>query len=206
MICSHVQGVVDSIWNTRPFLTSHFVLGFFYSGTGPVIEEAETLRQTVQRSRDLSAGNEENRRFAVKVVRRCIELLIRAVCRHTNSTPPPFRATVNISNMLPFFRACPGALPAQAQGLHQTITFSNPGPHTQVGWAVPVEANITPHIDRIRQTADNSECGKHAHQRACEIRAAHDVANGLEPPCWPIAAGRGVSRPYCLRQKIKTLS
>jgi hypothetical protein len=86
-----------------------------------------------------------------KVVRRCVELLIRAVCRRTNSTSPPYDSTAG--NMLPFFCACPGTTAAQAHGISQTITFSNPGPHTQIGWTVPVETNITPHIDRIRQTA-----------------------------------------------------
>lgn len=74
-----------------------------------------------------------------------------AVCKQTNSTPPSYNA--NASNMLPFFRDCPGTSVAQAQGISQTIVFSNPAPHTQIGWPVPVEANITPHIDRIRQTA-----------------------------------------------------
>jgi energy-coupling factor transporter ATP-binding protein EcfA2 len=151
VICSHVQGVVDSIWETYYAGQPLRLRISEFQQTGPVIEEAETLRQAVQRSQALAAGNEDNRRLAVKVVRRCVELLVRSVCRHTNSASPSYDSTA--SNMLPFFRACPGTSVAQAQGINQTIGFSNPGPHTQVGWAVPVEANITPHIDRIRQTA-----------------------------------------------------
>jgi hypothetical protein len=151
VICSHVQGVIDGIWDTYYAGQPLRLRISEFRQTGPTIEEGETIQQAVHRSQELAAGNEDNRRLAVKVVRRCVELLIRAVCRQTNSTPPPFNA--NASNMLPYFRACPETSAEQAQGISQTITFSNPGPHTQIGWAVPVEANITPHIDRIRQTA-----------------------------------------------------
>ncbi|HEX5397987.1 MAG TPA: hypothetical protein VFY06_02955 [Verrucomicrobiae bacterium] len=151
VICSHVQGVVDGVWDTYYARQPLRLRISDFLQAGPVIEEAENIQQAVRRSQELAAGNEDNRRLAIKVVRRCVELIIRAICRHTNSTAPPFNA--NASNMLPYFRSCPGTTATQAQGLNQTIVFSNPGPHTQTGWGVPVEANITPHIDRIRQIA-----------------------------------------------------
>jgi hypothetical protein len=151
VIFSHVQGLVDSVWETYYALQPLRLRIEDFAKSGPTIDVAETLQDTIRRASQLAAGNEENRRLAVKVVRRAVELLIRGACRHTGSTPPPHDANPN--NMLPYFRSCTGTTPAQHQGLAETVRFANPGPHTQVGWAVPIATQIVPHIDRIRQTA-----------------------------------------------------
>jgi DNA repair exonuclease SbcCD ATPase subunit len=152
IVFSHVQGMVDAIrdlyYNLQPI---RLRISDFEVNQGPIIELDESLQQALIRARALARGNEENRRLAVKVVRRCVELLIRETCRSTNSTPPPDNATAN--NMVPYFRTCNGTTPQQAQGLQQTIHFSDPGPHTQVGWPVPIESQILPHIQRMEQVA-----------------------------------------------------
>jgi hypothetical protein len=151
IICSHVQGLVDQIWDTY-YATQPLRLRIYdFVANGPVIDNAETLQQVVGRARRLSNGNEDHRRLAVKVVRRSVELLIRAICKHTGAVPPP--ATATAGNMLPYMQSCPGVTVAQCQGLHATVQFSNPAPHTQVGWPVPTRQQIVPHIDRVRQTA-----------------------------------------------------
>jgi hypothetical protein len=151
IIFSHEQGMIDSIWDTYyQQLPLRLRISDFVQ-EGPLIESGETLQQAIQRAQTLAQGNEDNRRLAIKVIRRSVELLIRELCRQTGSTPPPFNA--NASNMLPNFQSCPPVTPEQCNGMRQTITFSNPGPHTQVGWAVPTQPQITPHIDRLRQYA-----------------------------------------------------
>jgi len=151
IVFSHVQGLVDSIWETYYDRAPRSLRISNYQKTGPEIENAETLQQAITRAQALSGGNEDNRRLALDVIRRSVELLIREVCRTTHSTPPPYDATAR--QMLPFFGSCPGTIPGQLQGLRVTIEFSDPGPHTQVGWPVPTQPQITSHIDRIRQTA-----------------------------------------------------
>ncbi len=151
IIFSHVQGLVDSIWETYYDRQPLRLRIEDFAKSGPRIGIAETLQKTIQKAGQMAAGNEDNRRLAVKVVRRAVELLIRDTCRHTYSPPLPHDA--NVANMLPFFQSCPGTTPQQSQGLRETARFANPGPHTQVGWPVPTTVQIMPHIDRLRETA-----------------------------------------------------
>jgi hypothetical protein len=151
IVFSHVQGLVDSIWDTYYDRAPRRLRISNFQKTGPEIENAETLQQAITRAQALSGGNEDNRRLALDVIRRSVELLIREVCRTTHFTPPPYDAAAK--QMLPFLGSCPGTTPGQLQGLKATIDFSDPGPHTQVGWAVPTQPQIAPHINRIRQAA-----------------------------------------------------
>jgi len=151
IVISHVAGLIDDIWETyydkqpRRLRISDFQI------SGPTIEDAETLDSALKRAVSLSKGNEDNRRLSVKVVRRCVELLIRANCRKTGSQPPPDSSTAKA--MIPYFQTCPGTNPTQTQELQATINFSNPGPHTQQGWTPPTQPQIKPHIDRLNQIA-----------------------------------------------------
>jgi len=151
LVFSHVQGLVDTIWYTYYHHQPLRLRISDYQLTGPVVEEAETLQHAVNRAAQLARGNEDNRRLAIKVVRRCVELLIREVCRRKNSTPPPFNATA--SQMLPYFQNCQGTTAQQHQGLQATVKFADPASHTQTGWEVPIATNIQPHIDRLRTSA-----------------------------------------------------
>lgn len=151
IIFSHVKSLIDDVCNTyfdRQLLRlriSH------YQKSGPIIENAETLQQVIKRVENLAKGNEDHRRLALSELRRCVELLIRDVCRKTNSQSPPDDATAN--QMLPYFAKCPGVTPQQCQGIKQTINFSDPASHTEVGWSVPVISQISPHINRLREIA-----------------------------------------------------
>lgn len=152
IILSHVQGMIDGIreiyFDLQPL---RLRISDFDNNIGPNIELEESLQQTITRARNLANGNEGNRRLAIKVVRRCVELLIREICLLTNSQSPP--DTASATNMLPYFRDCPNTTPRQVQGLQNTINFSNPSVHTQPGWSVPTQPQIIPHIDRINQIA-----------------------------------------------------
>jgi len=151
IILSHVQGLVDSVWERYFHLQPLRLRISEFKREGPVIEEAETIQGCLGRARHLARGNEDNRRLALDCLRRGVELLIRAMCRVSNSPSPPDDATAR--QMIPFFRNCPNTTAQQGQDLTNTISFSDPGPHTQVGWAVPVEQQIVPHIDRTQAIA-----------------------------------------------------
>ncbi|MBE3123816.1 MAG: AAA family ATPase [Planctomycetes bacterium] len=151
IVFSHEQGLVDAIWDTYYHVQPLRLRISEFAQNGPVIEDAETLARALERATSLGEGNEDNRRLSVKVVRRCVELLVRATCKATDSTSPPCGATA--AQMLPFFQGCPGTTAEQYQGLKATIRFSTPAPHTQPGWPVPVTQQIQPHLQRIRQMA-----------------------------------------------------
>lgn len=151
IVFSHEQGLVDGIWDTYYHVQPLRLRISGFGQNGPVIENAETLERALARARSLATGNDDSRRLAVNGVRRCAELLIRAVCKETGSTSPPCGATA--AQMLPFFQSCPGTTSEQCHGLKTTIDFSNPAAHTQPGWAIPVAQQIQPHLDRIRETA-----------------------------------------------------
>jgi hypothetical protein len=151
IICSHEQGLVDDIWETYYHTKPRRLRISEYGRTGPVIEDAETLQQCIERAKTLANGNEDNRRLALDVTRRSAELLVRSVCRLTKSPAPPHDATAG--QMLPYLRSCPGVTPKQCQQLTRTVNFTNPAPHTQIGWAVPTIQLIEPHIQRVYELA-----------------------------------------------------
>ena len=151
IILSHVQGLMDSIWERYLHLQPLRLRISDFRREGPIIEEAETIQGCLNRARHLSQGNEDNRRLALGCLRRGVELMIRAVCRSTNSPSPPDDARAR--QMIPFFRSCTGTTAQQGNDLSNTIGFADPAPHTEVGWAVPTQPQILPHIDRVRTMA-----------------------------------------------------
>jgi hypothetical protein len=151
VITSHVQGLIDDIWENYQHLPPLRLRFSDFQQTGPVIEDAETLRSAIGRARALAAGNEDARRLAVKITRRCVELLIRACCLGAAMPSPP--RTSMASQMMPFFLTCPLTTPQQEQGLRNTVNFTNPGPHAQPGAAVPTQPQLLPHIQRIESIA-----------------------------------------------------
>jgi energy-coupling factor transporter ATP-binding protein EcfA2 len=151
IILTHVQGLADSIWERYFHLSPIRLRVSDFRIAGPVIEDAETLQNCLNRTRQLAGGNEDNRRLALDCLRRSVELLIRETCRNTNSDSPPDDSTAR--QMIPFFRSCTGTTVQQSNDLLNTIGFCDPAPHTQVGWAAPTQPQIIPHIDRLRSIA-----------------------------------------------------
>jgi hypothetical protein len=47
------------------------------------------------------------------------------------------------------FQSITGTLPEEHARLRDTVRFCDPAHHTEVGYAVPVQSNIQPHIDRL---------------------------------------------------------
>ncbi|MEX1277041.1 MAG: AAA family ATPase [Bacteroidota bacterium] len=151
IIMSHVQGLADSVWERYFHMHPLRLRISDFRKEGPIIEESETLQGCMARARHLAAGNEDNRRLALDCLRRGVELLIRAECRQTDSSSPPDDARAR--QMIPFFRTCAGTSTQQGNDLANTIGFADPAPHTQVGWAVPTQPQIVPHIDRVQGIA-----------------------------------------------------
>jgi hypothetical protein len=47
------------------------------------------------------------------------------------------------------FRTIPGTTPQEHGGLADTVGFSDPAHHSQIGYSTPLATAITPHIDRV---------------------------------------------------------
>jgi hypothetical protein len=89
--------------------------------------------------------------FEIDRIRVLTEHFIRELHLSVMGVPAPSpqydRATAR--DLLPLFQAITGTTPAELSGLRDTVQFSDPAHHTEVGYAVPIRANIQPHIDRI---------------------------------------------------------
>jgi hypothetical protein len=56
--------------------------------------------------------------------------------------------------LLKVFRGLPGTTPQEDRGLQDTVRFSDPAHHTEVGWQTPTQQQIEPHIQRLQQIAN----------------------------------------------------
>lgn len=151
IVCSHLQGLVDHLRYLYRDQDPIQMRISDFKKTGPVIQEAETVKSCIKQVKNLKQGNEDNRRLAMQILRRAVELLIRRTCEVNECNTPSHSAT--FGDMLPYFRNCPQTKQSHADKLKKTVDFVNPASHTQVGWSVPKESQITPHVNRIRQYA-----------------------------------------------------
>ncbi len=149
IVCSHEKDLISQIESLYRHESPINLRISEFQQSGPTFIDAESLTEIIAHATSYARGNEDNRRAAVGQIRRGVESLIRATCILSNS-PEPSRSQ-NANEMLVFFQGCPNVTAAQYGSLRQTINFCNPAPHTQVGYNVPVETQITPHINRLRQ-------------------------------------------------------
>jgi hypothetical protein len=97
-----------------------------------------------------SRGNEQNRKYCVDRIRVLIEHFVRELHLKQMGAPAPAQYDrVSAKDLLPLFQVINGTTPQEHVGLRDTVRFCDPAHHTQVGYAVPVQSNIQPHIDRL---------------------------------------------------------
>jgi hypothetical protein len=118
---------------------------------GPDIRYAESLKDLVNRVRELASGDEDDRRLALKSLRRSVELLIRRVLEKYDCGKPTHDASFRELKKL--FKACDATKLSDANALKDTYKFSTSAPHQEVGYAPELESNISPHLDRLTQFA-----------------------------------------------------
>lgn len=118
---------------------------------GPDIRCDESIKDLVERSRELASGDEDHRRLALKSLRRGVELLIRRVLEKNNCAEPSHDA--RFRTLMKAFKACEAVELSEASALHDTYNFSTSAPHQQAGYAPELESNISPHLDRLTQFA-----------------------------------------------------
>ncbi|WP_162242716.1 AAA family ATPase [Dyadobacter sp. Leaf189] len=121
-----------------------------YEQTGPILTEQVEMAQKLSQIKDAMKGNEDNRKFAVDRIRVLAEALIRRLYEKVNSAPVP--STLDTSSakpLLALFQSIPGTTQQEHAGLKDTISFADPAHHTQVGYATPVQQQISPHVSRL---------------------------------------------------------
>jgi DNA repair exonuclease SbcCD ATPase subunit len=151
IVLSHVKRITERLRElnaARPLKLFHYDS---YERGGPAITEQVALQKLLSEIKGASRGNEENRSYAVDRIRVLTEYFIRELHLGVMGVPAPSprydRATAK--DLLPLFQAITGTTPAELAGLRDTVQFSDPAHHTEVGYAVPIRANIQPHIDRL---------------------------------------------------------
>jgi hypothetical protein len=150
IVMSHVKHVVDRLRalnmdrDIRHYHYESFLVG------GPVIVRQQRLNQALAEIKGAARGNEGNRAWAVDRLRVLIEGVVRELyLKKTGTEVPAKYDTATSGDLAEVFRKIPGTDPKEHAGMKDTIKFSDPAHHTQVGYAVPLQANIQPHVDRV---------------------------------------------------------
>lgn len=154
-VFSHLQAITDRIRETNCARNLQYYRIEDYQQTGPVVCPHVPLKREFAELRQLARGNEQNRELAVDRLRVVTERLIRELHLLKTGTPlDPQYSNADARRLLKVFQALTGTTPPEYQGLHDTIKFADPAHHTEVGWQVPTQQQIEPHIQRLQQIAN----------------------------------------------------
>ncbi|MBV1701741.1 MAG: AAA family ATPase [Hyphomicrobiales bacterium] len=151
IVLSHVKRITERLRELNPARRLKVFHYDSYARGGPAITEQIALQKLLTEIRGAARGNEENRAYSVDRIRILSERLIRELHLQVMGVPAPSpqydRATAK--ELLPLFQSITGTTPQEHVSLRDTISFSDPAHHTEVGYSVPVLSNIQPHIDRL---------------------------------------------------------
>jgi hypothetical protein len=150
ILLSHVKDIIDrtaALNVTRAIKVYHFEK---YEKSGPVITEQVKLAKLLSEIRAYADGNESHRAIAVDRLRVLIEQFVRELHLKIVGTPAaPEYDNVAASDLLKLFRQIPGTSPDECARLKDTVGFTDPAHHSEVGYTVPQKTNIQPHIQRL---------------------------------------------------------
>lgn len=150
IVLSHVKRITERLRElngARRVRVYHYET---YERNGPTITEQIPLQMLLAEIKGVSRGNEQNRKYCVDRIRVLIEHFIRELHLNVKGAPLPSKYDrASAKELLPVFQAIIGTTPQEHAGLRDTVRFCDPAHHTQVGYAVPVQSNIQPHIDRM---------------------------------------------------------
>jgi energy-coupling factor transporter ATP-binding protein EcfA2 len=150
IVLSHVKRITERLRElngARQVKLYHYES---YERTGPTVTEQIALQMLLAEIKGAARGNEQNRKYCVDRIRVLIEHFVRELHLSLMGIPAPLqydRATA--AQLLPLFQTITGTTPQEHVGLRDTVRFCDPAHHTQVGYSVPVQSNIQPHIDRL---------------------------------------------------------
>jgi hypothetical protein len=150
IVLSHVQNITDRLQTinlSRPHRYFHLDN---YAQSGPIVTEQARIAKMLAHIKGCAQGNVANREHAVDRLRVLIELLIRELHLTKVGTPAPAKYdNAPTGELLKLFRTIPSTTPQEHSGLADTVGFSDPAHHSQVGYSTPLTTAINPHIDRV---------------------------------------------------------
>lgn len=154
IVSTHTRSLSNKIWELH---IDHDYLYYSFEDivkSGPIIRDHKTLRDDLDRIRDLSKGNEDERELAVDRIRKSSEKLIRLICRSKNYPEPDQTEHRRSSDKLRHLSECPSVPSKHIQTIRDTIKFSNKSHHDSKEWSVPKEGAIKTHIQTLSSYGD----------------------------------------------------
>ena len=150
IVLSHVKRITERLRELN-LRRSHRIYHFEgYNQDGPVVTEQVKLAKLLAEIKGAADGNEANREHAVDRLRVLIELFIRELHLQKMGIPVPAQCdAATPGQLLTVYRTISDTTQAEYSGLKDTVGFTDPAHHTQVGYIVPSATNIRPHIDRL---------------------------------------------------------
>jgi energy-coupling factor transporter ATP-binding protein EcfA2 len=150
IVLSHVKRITERLRELNGARQTKLYHFESYERAGPTITEQIALQMLLAEIKGAARGNEQNRKYCVDRIRVLIEHFVRELHLSVVSVPAPSRYDrATAAQLLPLFQTIPGTTQQEHVGLRDTIGFCDPAHHTQVGYSVPVQSNIQPHIDRL---------------------------------------------------------
>jgi hypothetical protein len=150
ILLSHVRRFIErarELYGARSVRLYHLES---YGRAGPSLVEQVKLAQMLSEIKGLSGGNEANRELAVDRLRVLVEQTIRSLhMKSVGTAAPPKYDRATPKELLELFRTLEVTTPDEHARLRDTVQFADPAHHTEVGYTVPLQNNIQPHIDRL---------------------------------------------------------
>jgi hypothetical protein len=150
IVLSHVQNVTDRLRTTNLGRSHRYYHLDNYMQSGPVVTEQAKIAKMLAHIKASAQGNVANREHAVDRLRVLIEHFIRELHLKVLGTPAPAKYDAETAaELLTLFRTIPGTTPDEHSKLLDTVRFTDPAHHSQVGYSTPLPTAIQPHIDRV---------------------------------------------------------
>jgi energy-coupling factor transporter ATP-binding protein EcfA2 len=150
IVLSHVQNITDRLRTTNMSRAHRYYHLDNYMQSGPVVTEQAKLAKMLAHIKASAQGNVANREHAVDRLRVLIEHFIRELHLKIVGTAAPTQYdNVTATELLKLFRTIPGTTPQEHSALADTVGFTDPAHHSQVGYSTPLPTAIQPHIDRV---------------------------------------------------------
>jgi len=150
IVLSHVERITDRLreLNVGTPLRHYHLSQFLHSG--PILVEQNRIAKTLSQIKTWSQGNNDNRESAMERLRELIELFIRELYLREKGVPISSEYDkANPRTLLGIFRTLTLTTVQENAGLDDSIGFTDPSHHTEVGYTTPVSTRIAPHINRV---------------------------------------------------------
>ena len=150
IVLSHVERITNRLRELHvDRQIRHYHLSQFLQ-SGPIFIAQNRTAKTLGQIKSWLQGNDDNRELAVERLRELIEYFIRELYLRTAGVAMPTQYDkANPRELLKVFRSLSLTTAQENVGLDDSIGFTDPSHHTEVGYTTPVSTRISPHVSRI---------------------------------------------------------